>query len=151
MEIREAEIEDRQRIVEVCKSAIHSSCSSDYSSSEIEELLEILNPEDEIQDNGNETVSQLVAIEDEDIAGFIMSIEVPALNECLIEYLFVDPEKQGNGIGSKLVKEVESSRDFASVFAESTKTARKFFQNIGYEVEEVAQESPRLLRVSKDL
>jgi GNAT superfamily N-acetyltransferase len=129
IEIRPADENDALAISQVIISALRTSNAEDYSHAVIERIGKSFSPSAVAALIHERTV--FVALEGERVIG------TASLDGDVVRSVFVDPQSQGQGVGSKLMSAVEQkARDLgaANLLVPSSITAERFYQKLGYSV-----------------
>jgi putative acetyltransferase len=126
--IQLARLSDIDKILGVFQDAVESTCSGDYTSSQIKVWL---NAAEDTARWADKITTQyfLVAMDDDHLAGFA------SLENDMLDLLYVRNDVQGLGIGRRLLSGIEGEarkRNIAVLRADVSLTARRFFENVGF-------------------
>ncbi|WP_421709581.1 GNAT family N-acetyltransferase [Algihabitans sp.] len=125
--IRLATKDDATAISSVVCNTLRRSNAQDYSETVIDRLLNNFTPQCIAEMMSRRTV--FVAISNDEVIG------TAALEQSTVKTVFVAPEHQRKGIGSRLMKAVEASARSAglgSLTIASSLTAERFYTTLGY-------------------
>jgi N-acetylglutamate synthase-like GNAT family acetyltransferase len=133
MKIRRYQTGEEEAIWEIYFRATHETNSKDYHP----DLLHRWAPEDKDMSEWRNRLAEMkpwIALIEDEIAGMAELEERGFIN-----YFYVLPEFQSRGIGSALLKKIESEATkmgLTSVFADVSLTAKSFFEQRGFVVTE---------------
>jgi GNAT superfamily N-acetyltransferase len=146
VEIRRATARDAEAVYEIVLRALRETNARDYPSSVIDRL--VLTLPKEVASTLEAWLAYVVVVD-----GRIVG--TGSLNGNMVRAVFVHPDYQGRGIGTKLMDAVENAANVQSVdilSVQSSITAQPFYAKRGFKVvREVFYREERTIVMSKDI
>jgi GNAT superfamily N-acetyltransferase len=130
MIIRRFKDDDATRVSEIIWTALDVNNSKDYPQDILLNLKSVYNPKQLCSLSQSRT---FLLVEDEG-----MIIGVGGIEQDFISSVFVDPNKQGKGIGRLIMNALEAiakEKQYECVFLHSSLTAESFYSKIDYHIE----------------
>ncbi|MEM1407434.1 MAG: GNAT family N-acetyltransferase [Bacteroidota bacterium] len=125
---RKAEESDLEAILILYVKSIQETCKNDYSYEQIEAWTASVEDRDKWLTRIKEQCFILIELADE-LAGFA-SLE----NNSYIDLMYVDPRFQGQGVATRLLRELLALTNASELTTDASITARPFFEKHGFEV-----------------